>query len=239
MQLLEIEKVTTVLNDDLGHKVPVSLDSTTTTEDNLPRIGQDTLKYNILAYLYDVKQAFACDIAEKLQKNNGTVRKIISRLRQQGFVRTGLDWRIKITEAGSLYYIYYIDRDRQRQTETKRDTKKKKKETKKPHQVNFKAWVEKRPYLSQEGVVLAKVFIKNYEDNGMKFISGPTFGEFENTLRALWNHYNTGNVFPGEDDLQMRIHEVVSYGLLKTWNLGCFKLYLNNQALQEMQEGEL
>ncbi len=110
--------------------------------------------------------------------------------------------------------------------------------TKKPRSVNFNAWTEKRPYLSPEGVVLANVFIKNYEDNGMKAISAPTFGEFENSLRALWNYYNKGKTFPGEEDLQMRIHEVVSYGLLKTWNRGCFKLYLNNTALEEMQMQE-
>ncbi len=237
MQQIEVEKVKTILNDDFGHKVPVDLTSTTTTEDKLPRIGQDTLKYKILAYLYDVKQAFVSDIARKIQKKNNSVSRIISRLKKDGFVRTGLDWRIKITEAGSLYYTLYKDNDNNRQQPTITDIKKRK-EKKKPHSVNFNAWVEKRPYLSQEGVVLAKVFIKNFEDNGMKFVSGPTFGEFENSLRALWNHYNKGIIFPGEEDLQMRIHEVMSYGLLKMWNHGCFKLYLNNIALDEMMEAE-
>lgn len=235
MQKLEIENVKTVLNDDFGHKVPVDLTDTTTSEDNLPRIGKNTMKYQILAYLNDVKQAYVCDIAAKLQKNHNSVSMIISRLKKDGFVRTGLDWRIKITAAGSLYYILYKDNNNNQQQPTTTNIKEKKKEKEKVHLVNFNAWTERRPYLSSEGVMLANVFIKNYEDNGMKAISGPTFGEFENTLRALWGYYNKGITFPGEDDLQMRVHEMISCGLLKTWNRGCFKLYLNNHALEEME----
>jgi predicted transcriptional regulator len=148
------ESVRTILNDDYGHKVPaqISCSITTTPEDKLPRIGQESIKLKILEYLFDVKQAFVSDIAWKLQKKNSTVRKIISRLRKLGFVRTGLDWKIKITDAGSLYYILYKDRDRERRLETVRDIKGKIKEKKKQHQLNFNVWAERRPYLSQEGV---------------------------------------------------------------------------------------
>jgi DNA-binding MarR family transcriptional regulator len=237
-QQIEIEKVKTVLHDDYGHKVPLAV-STTTTEGKMPKMNEDWLRFKVLEYLYDVKQAYVSDIAKYLQKKNNTVSKTISRLRKLGFIRTGLDWRVKITSAGIEYIYIYKDNGTIRHTTAHSDTKnlgsKPKKQNQK--QLNFDSWIKERPYLSSEAVLLADVLIKNYHLNGVKAISGQTFGDFENNLRMMWVHFNKEMLFPGEDDLQQRIHELRTSGFITLWNKGCYKIQIMEKAFQSMAMG--